>query len=244
LNYQKTVYGNESASIKIEFFVYNGFCEDCEEAKNVYGDIVPEEACQPASEIYFIASSDLIGKFTWMNYFGGYRASISSNNDFLRNPGVCCAQTPKTEPEQISCGEFASQGRGVWVWCPWVFSLSSVTQDQEGSPVYLYDYAGLKMALIQKGNNLIPIYNNQFIINHLTFFLDGQEQEQDLSNYNSTLEKIDGLVWLQPDFRSLIYFAPKIKDSIFTRLFFYNGEGLKNFELVFSNSEIRLYKVV
>jgi len=218
--------------------------EDCEEAKNVYGDIVPEEACQPASEIYFIASSDLIGKFTWMNYFGGYRASISSNNDFLRNPGVCCAQTPKTEPEQISCGEFASQGRGVWVWCPWVFSLSSVTQDQEGSPVYLYDYAGLKMALIQKGNNLIPIYNNQFIINHLTFFLDGQEQEQDLSNYNSTLEKIDGLVWLQPDFRSLIYFAPKIKDSIFTRLFFYNGEGLKNFELVFSNSEIRLYKVV
>jgi len=218
--------------------------EDCQEVKNVYDDIVPKEACEPASEIYFIASSDLIGKFTWMNYFGGYRAPISSNYDFMKNPGVCCASTPPTEPGQISCGEFASQGKGVWVWCPWIFSLSSVTQDQEGNPVYLYDYAGLKMALIQKGNYLIPVYNNQFIINHLTFFYNGQQQNQDLSNYNATLERIDGLVWVQSDFRSLIYFAPAIKDSMFTRLFFYGGEGLKHFEPVFSNSEIRLYKVV
>jgi asparagine N-glycosylation enzyme membrane subunit Stt3 len=218
--------------------------EECQEAKNKYDDLIPKEGCEPASEIYFIASSDLIGKFTWLNYFGGYRAPISSNNDFMKNPGVCCASTPKTESGQVSCGEFASQGKGVWVWCPWIFSLSSVTQDQEGNPVYLYDYAGLKMALIQKGNYLIPIYNNQFIINYLTFFYNGQEQNQDLSNYNATLERIDGLVWMQSDFKSLIYFAPAIKDSMFTRLFFYGGEGLKHFEPVFSNSEIRLYKIV
>jgi len=42
LDYQKTVYGNENASIKIEFFVYNGFCEDCEEAKErIMEDILP-----------------------------------------------------------------------------------------------------------------------------------------------------------------------------------------------------------
>ena len=217
--------------------------EQCEEVKQKYGDIVPEEACEPASEIYFIASSDLIGKFTWMNYFGGFRAPISSNYDFARNPGVCCASTPKTEPGQVSCGEFADQGRGVWVWCPWIFSLRETKEDQEGNPVYLYDYAGLSIALIQKDGQLIPIYNNQFLINHLSFFYQGERQDVDLSRLNTTLERIDGLVWLQPDFRSMIYFAPMIKDSIFTRSFLYAGEGLEHFEPVFSNSEIRLYKV-
>jgi len=218
--------------------------EQCQEVKQKYPDRVPEEACESASEMYFIASNDLIGKFTWMNYFGGYRAPITSNYDFSRNPGVCCAATPKTEPGQLSCGEFANQGRGVWIWCPWIFSLKDVQQDQEGNPVYVYDYSGLTITLIQKDNRLIPVYNNQFVINHLTFFFEGQQQDQDLSGHNTTLEKIDGLIWLDPSFRSLLYFAPKIRNSVFTRAFFYNGEGLKHFELVFSNPEIKLYKVI
>jgi len=57
------------------------------------------------------------------------------------------------------------------------------------------------------------------------------------------LEKLDGLVWIDPSFKSLIYFAPEIKDSIFVRTFFYGGEGLDHFELVYQNSEIKLYKV-
>jgi len=217
--------------------------EQCEDVKQKYDGIVPEEACEPVSEIYFIASSDLIGKFTWMNYFGGFRAPISSNYDFARNPGVCCASTPKTEPGQVSCGEFADQGRGVWVWCPWIFSLKETKQDQEGNPVYIYDYAGLSVSLIQKDGQLIPVYNNQFLINHLSFFYQGERQDVDLSNLNTTLEKIDGLIWLQPDFTSMIYFAPMIRDSVFTRAFLYEGEGLDHFVPVFSNSEIKLYKV-
>ncbi|MDI6825977.1 MAG: STT3 domain-containing protein [Candidatus Aenigmarchaeota archaeon] len=219
--------------------------EQCQEVKQKFGDIIPKEACEPASEMYFISSNDLIGKFTWMNYFGGYRAPIKSNADFQANPGVCCASTPKTEPGQISCGEFAAQGKGVWVWCPWIFSFSEVKQDQEGNPVYVYDYAGLKIAIIQKGDNLIPIYNNRFLINHLTFFPQGSAKPQaiDLTRLNTSLERIDGLIWIDPSFRNLIYFAPSIKDSIFTRTFFFDGEGLKHFDLVYSNPEIRLYKL-
>jgi len=217
--------------------------EDCQKVKEKYGDRVPDEACGPASEMYFIVSNDLIGKFTWMNYFGGYKAPIASNYDFARNPGVCCASTPKTEEGQISCGEFANQGRGVWVWCPWIFSFKEATQDNEGNPVYIYDYSGIQMTLVQRDNGLIPLYNNQFIINHMTFYYQGEEQQQDLSNLNTTLEKIDGLIWLSPDFRTLLYFAPDIKDSMFTRLYFYNGDGLKHFEQVYVNPEIKLYKV-
>ena len=77
----------------------------------------------------------------------------------------------------------------------------------------------------------------------MTFFTDAGEQSIDLSDAPIDIERIDGLIWLDPGFRSLIYFAPAIKDSIFTRTFFYNGEGLEHFELVYSNPEIKLYRV-
>jgi len=217
--------------------------EQCNEVKQKFGNIVPARVCDPISNMYFISSNDLIGKFTWMNYFGGYRAPIKSNEDFQANPGVCCASTPKTEPGQISCGEFANEGKGVWIWCPWIFSFSEVKQDQEGNPVYVYDYSGLKIAIIIKNNQFIPIYNNRFLINHITFFQQGAEQTVDISNVTTSLEKIDGLIWIDPSFQNLIYFAPSIKDSIFTKTFFYNGEGLKHFELVYQNPEIKLYKI-
>jgi hypothetical protein len=217
--------------------------EECEHVKEKYGDKVPEEACEPASEMYFIASSDLIGKFTWMNYFGGFRAPISSSEDFQRNPGVCCPSTPKTEPGQMSCGEFADQGRGVWVWCPWIFSFQGQQQDQQGNPVFVYDYSGLKMTIVQRGEELIPIYNNKYVINNFVFYNQGQEQRANLSNSTVGLQKIDGMVWVDPNFQNLIYFAPSLKNSIFTETFFFDGRNLEHFELVFSNSEIKLFKV-
>lgn len=218
--------------------------EGCQIAKNRWGDRIPKEGCEPASEMYFIASSDLIGKYTWMNYFGGYRAPIASVADFQKNPGVCCASTPKTEIGQMSCGEFANQGRGVWVWCPWIFSISDIQQDREGNNIYIYDYGGLKLSIVQKPNMLIPVYNNKYVITKMMFYTqEGQSQLIDLTTHNTTLEKIEGLIWIQPDFRSLIYFSPEVANSIFVRTFFFNGQGLEHFKLVYSNPEIRLYKV-
>jgi hypothetical protein len=82
------------------------------------------------------------------------------------------------------------------------------------------------------------------MINHITFFLNGKEQNIDLSNTSTDLEKIDGLVWVDPSFKGLLYFAPDIKDSVFVKTFFYDGRGLNNFKLVYFNPEIKLYKVI
>lgn len=223
---------------------YMGLTEEqCNRVKNEFGEKVPEEACEPASEMYFISSSDLIGKFTWMNYFGGYRAPISDQNSFTVNPGVCCAATPKTEPGQISCGEFADQGRGVWVWCPWMFNLETTSVDQDQNPVYIYDYSGLKMVIIQKPDRLIPVYLNNFVINYMVYYQNDEMIVIDNSDLETQMQKIDGMVWVDPGFRTMIYFAPPIKDSVFARTFFFDGEGLEHFEQVFKNGEIRLYRV-
>lgn len=219
--------------------------EQCQQLKQKFGeDIVPKEACEPISEMYFIASSDLIGKFTWMNYFGGYRAPIKTQNDIAFNPGICCAPTPNTESGYLSCGENSDKGKGVFVWCPWMFSLSNVQQDNDGNPIYIYTYGNVQMALVTKGSTITPVYNNNFIINHMTIFVNGVQQDQDLSTVDfGSLQKIDGLIWVDPTFQNLIYFSPEIKDSMFVRTFFYSGSGLNHFNLVYQNSEIKLFKV-
>ncbi|MCX8179209.1 MAG: hypothetical protein N3E38_00510, partial [Candidatus Aenigmarchaeota archaeon] len=178
------------------------------------------------------------------NYFGGFRAPIKTYYDFQKNPGVCCASTPKTEPGQMSCGEFASQGKGVWVWCPWIFQLTGVQKDKEGNNVFIYDYSGLKLTIMQKQNMLIPVYN-KYIITKLVFYDENNGwQKIDLSSINTTLEKIDGMLIVQPDFRVILYFAPEISESVFVKTFFFNGGDLKHFKLVYSNPEIKVYKVI
>ncbi len=244
---------NETEAVKILKKYTQLKPEDCEKVKIKYGDIVPKEACESISDVYFISSSDLIGKFTWMNYFGGYRSPIGSRDDFLKNPGSCCASTPKTEDGQMSCGEFSYQNRGVWVWCPWILSLQRdqtgkpiVMANKDGSNVFSYDYGGtgLRFSIVQRNDTIIPIYNNKFVITNLMFFKEsGEVQLVDLSDYPTKLEKIDGLLWIQPGFENAIYFAPQIKDSVFVKTFFFNGEGLNNFELVYSNPEIKMFKI-
>lgn len=44
--------------------------EQCAEVRKQYGDKMPPDACKPVSEMYIIASDDLIGKYYWLSFFG------------------------------------------------------------------------------------------------------------------------------------------------------------------------------
>ena len=91
LDYQKTVYGNENASIKLEFFVYNGFCEDCEEAKErIMDDILPVYGSLLFVEEYPIDTSDALKNN--YNLFASYKftstpslAIVNISNPLLKN---------------------------------------------------------------------------------------------------------------------------------------------------------------
>ena len=91
LDYQKTVYGNESASIKLEFFVYNGFCEDCEEAKErIMDDILPVYGNFLFVEEYPVDTSDALKNN--YNLFASYKftstpalAIVNISNPLLKN---------------------------------------------------------------------------------------------------------------------------------------------------------------
>jgi hypothetical protein len=166
------------------------------EVKAKYADI-PEDAFTPVSEMYLIASNDLIGKYYWMSYFG-----TGVGRNFV--------QLPLTR------------------------------RDLRGNLVY----ADIVTLTLQDGT-IVPLLNlpqqgiRNAVIKEVVHFMDGM-QRYEITNVTNV---VDGLLWVDPGFGLVIYMEPAIKDSLFTRLFFFDGEGLEHFELKFSNPEVKIFKV-
>jgi len=170
--------------------------QQCQEARNAFGDRIPEEACDPISEMYVIASADLIAKYYWMSYFG-----TGTGRNFFQLP------------------------------------FSNIDQAQG-----IINYADGSVSLVREEDQWIPIYQNRYVIKELVYFEGGELKQRSFENVTNT---IDALLWVDPTFGMAILMEPPVRDGIFTKLFFWNGQGLEHFELIeLNNPEIRLYKVV
>ncbi len=197
--------------------------EQCQEIKQRFGDIVPDDVCKPVSEMYLIASNDLIGKYYWMSFFG----------DCLKKFGLQSADVCYKTP--LKWFEENAQGRNF-------IQLSLSRQDAQGNLIY-----GEIVTLTVKDDQLIPILNipqqgiRNAVIKEIIYYQNGQESKFEYTNVTNT---IDGLLWVHPDMRSVIFMDSTIRDSLFTRMFFFEGKDLKHFELKYFDPEVRIYKVV
>jgi asparagine N-glycosylation enzyme membrane subunit Stt3 len=198
--------------------------EQCQEVKDSFGK-VPEEVCKPISEMYLIASNDLIGKYYWMSFFG----------DCLKQFGL--ESTDVCYETQFKWFEENAQGRNF-------IQLSLYGQDTQGNLIYGFDV--ITITLTAKDDQLVPIINvpqqgiRNMVIKELVFYQDGEKQRVE---YNVT-NIVDGMLWVHPDMKSVIFMDSTIRDSLFTKMFFFEGEGLEQFELKYFNSEVRIYKVI
>jgi hypothetical protein len=199
--------------------------QQCQKVKQRFGDNFPEEeACQNATEMYLIASSDLIGKYYWLSFFG----------DCLKKHGLGSAEVCyKMDADWFKKN---AQGRNF-------FQLPLTSQDVSGNLIY---GDGI-VTLTTKDNQLVPIINipqqgiRNAVIKEIIYFQDGNEQRIEYTNVTNAL---DGMLWVDPSFRVVIFMEPVIRDSLFTKMFFFEGKGLKHFELKYLNSEVRIYKVI
>ena len=107
----------------------------------------------------------------------------------------------------------------------------------------MYTYGGTQIALIDKGGELIPIYNSKYIIKDISYVQDNMRVEKDMSNYSSQIEMNNGKIWIDNSYQYLIFLPESVKDSIFIQTFLYSGEDLEHFELVYQNPEMKLYKI-
>jgi hypothetical protein len=56
--------------------------------------------------------------------------------------------------------------------------------------------------------------------------------------------EVKGLLWVTPDMQILVYIPPELETSMFTQLYFFNGQGLENFEFINNwGGEVKLFRV-
>ena len=196
---------NESASILLKYKELTA--QQCARAKAAFPDKFPDDACKPVSDIYLIASSDLIGKYYWLSYFGSYDTKTNSG-----------------------------QGKNF-------VTLPLSKQDADGTLVY----GNGAVTLNVKNGQVIPIANVQgtsALIKNLVITQGGKPNLLDFSGGgNNTQPTVDGLLWVDEGFKNAIFMEAAIRDSVFTKLFFFSGAGLNKFSLVYQNPEIKVFKL-
>jgi dolichyl-phosphooligosaccharide-protein glycotransferase len=199
---------NETESIKTLEKYVQLTPEQCQAARDKWGTIMPEDACNPIKTVYVIASSDLIQKYYWLAYFGSY------DNITKSGEGKSFAQ------------------------------LEYTGMDRSGSPVY-----GNIITLLEENGTVFSVLNypqqgiRNAIIKDIVYYSNGQQIRSSYNAANSTAAIYDGLLWVDPSFRVVLFMESSVRDSIFTKMFFWGGEGLEHYKLVYSNSEVKIFKV-
>lgn len=179
-------------------------------------------------EAYWIVSDDLIGKFRWPQYFS------------------------------TGCDGAIDQSCPLYMQFP----QTSENYDHEGYAV-VKNYGN--MGIYLGGNIPIPFLTegiNAAVVNEIIFYVDGEahffntqtqgDKEIIISvikgleeplNIRFSNESVPLTVWFSEDQRYIVIIPSNLRNSVFTRMFFLEGYGLEQFEQVFRNSQVKIYKV-
>jgi len=171
------------------------------------------------SEFYYIASSDLIGKSTWWTYFATWNPEGS--------PRPC-----NDELNKGSCYNYITVGLGQARPSPADNAIIYSYPMGQQQAFLIYEINGTRRAFLQQGSQVAKIRNMMFF-----------SQVQGLIVSDETAE-VDGLLIQDPSKSSVIFMPPELQNSMYTRLMFFDGTGLENFELVNNwGGEVKLFRV-
>ncbi len=207
--------GNETEALNI-LRKYTALTpEQCDKARQEFGDRMPDNACDPVKKMYLLATNDLIGKYYWLTYFG-----TGSGRNYMQ----CIVDQGLSQ--QLGAISYGCQ-TGLST------TISIVQTENSVAPVLRSPQQGIRNAVVRQ---II------FFQNGAPFFFD---------NSNATGGALDGLVFVDPSFQVLFYLDPLTRDSLFTNMFFFNGQGvqefgipqLNNFTLVYNNPEVKIFEV-
>jgi asparagine N-glycosylation enzyme membrane subunit Stt3 len=178
-------------------------------------------------KVYWIASDDLISKYQWLQYFGlGCNAQTDPN---------CQLYTP--------------------------IGLQSYKYDQNGNPIIgVYG----PIMTINIGKAPIAVYvqgKNAALLNEVLYYENGSVRSYDLSGgnvtdivqsvsplmkqlgYRMTNQTVPITVWVEQGNNMLVVIPPNLRNTVFTRMFFLEGNGLQHFKQVFRNEQVKIYEV-
>lgn len=81
---------------------------------------------------------------------------------------------------------------------------------------------------------------NQYVSVEKIFYFDNGQGF--ITQYPNA--EVKGMLWVDPSKQIVVFIPPELETAIFTRMYFFNGAGLKNFEIVNNwGGEVKLFKV-
>ncbi len=170
--------------------------------------------CGSPSEMYILAANDLISKYPWPSYFGSLWPNYAGGGQ-------------QQQYYQIGLTPLKDNGGNVIGYYDQCLRFDASNNCQT-----------FNFLLVENGGKLVAVYQNRNMIGKVVYF-SGAERKTDVSD-NATL---DGTFWVDPSFTYALFMTPDVEKSIYTRLYFYDGEGLTRFEQVYTNGEVKVYRV-
>jgi dolichyl-diphosphooligosaccharide--protein glycosyltransferase len=116
---------------------------------------------------------------------------------------------------------------------------------QQNAIAYTYPLGQQQSFVVYEQNETLTPFlqqNNQFLrIATITYYTrSGQFLVGSTPNAD-----VQGTLWVDPSRSIVIFMPPELERAMFTRLFFFNGAGLDNFELVGNwGGEVKLFKII
>jgi hypothetical protein len=184
-----------------------------------------------SEKAYWIASDDLIGKYQWLQYFGT----------------GCDARTDS------QCSIYM------------LLSRTKVAYDQNGNPILVFaDSSGSINSIVLFGEIPLPLliqgrdamlyrdmiyYNGNELKNYSFENLNETKMaalKEGLKQYNLILsnQTVPLTAWMPSNYGYMTLIPDRLKDTVFTKMFFLEGQGLEHFKQVFRNEQVKIYEVV
>lgn len=182
--------------------------------------------------VYWIASDDLIGKFRWLQYFGT----------------GCDGVTDQECPLYI---QLAESSRSVDNNGNILFRNYAMG---EGTNLMIYN-AQLPIPMLVQGINIALF--DEFIVYNGTQAVTIRPSEEELNAFIEALKPLESqlnarfvnqtigmTVWIPSHYSYIVLIPPTLRESVFTKMFMLEGEGLEHFEQVYRNEQVKIYEVV
>ena len=178
--------------------------------------------------IYWIASDDLIGKFQWLQYFGIGCDARSDRSCPLY------MQLPEQSRSTDSAGNIVLRKYGnVILYTSGDIPIPIYT---EGINALLFDEI-----IIYNGTEPVPI---KFSNEEKNILIEGLKPLEKQLNIRFNNQSISMTVWIPSHYSFITIIPPNLRESVFTKMFMLEGQGLEHFKQVFRNEQVKIYEVI
>ena len=176
------------------------------------------------SEIYFIASSDLIYKSQWWTYFATWDPTregtgpLSKGDIYTYAVAQLARRKPLTQFGVVGYEYPLSQSQSI-VLCQQNNTIAPCSNTTIGLFQSGEQFARIRKVVWPTDKGLVAMEDKSAEVPGTVLVLDSSAQ-------------------------MIAYLRPELENALFTRMFFYNGAGLNKFELVKSwGGEVKLFRV-